>query len=403
MTGVQTCALPIYLENEISAKKEKFFSETEVGSVITGEVKSFTSFGAFIDLGGFDGLLHINDMSWGHVTRPKDYVKKDQKIELKVIILDPAKQNINLPLKHFTPDPWTIFETKYAVDDIVKGKVTKLVDFGAFIEIEEGIEGLVHISELSWVKRVKHPDEVLSIGDEVETKILGYDLESGRVSLGLKQVLQNPWDSIEDTFPIGHRLKAKIVKITNAGAFVELSEGIDGFLHVDDISWTRRVKNPGSILKTGEEIEVAIIDVDKTAHRIRLGVKQLSDDPWNYLRQNFPKNSSIDGEITNITDFGVFVKVIGGIEGLVSKYNLVEPGADDNRDEDYLSRFRTGQKVKALVTEINPKTQRLSLSIKDYEKNIQRKELSKYIHDEDGESTTTFGDFLKELDHDSQK
>ena len=392
-----------YLENEISAKKEKFFSETEVGSVITGEVKSFTSFGAFIDLGGFDGLLHINDMSWGHVTRPKDYVKKDQKIELKVIKLDPEKQKINLSLKHFTPDPWTIFETKYAVDDIVKGKVTKLVDFGAFIEIEEGIEGLVHISELSWVKRVKHPDEVLSIGDEVETKILGYDLESGRVSLGLKQVLQNPWDSIEDTFPIGHRLKAKIVKITNAGAFVELSEGIDGFLHVDDLSWTRRVKNPGSILKTGEEIEVAIIDVDKPAHRIRLGVKQLSDDPWNYLRQNFPKNSPIDGEITNITDFGVFVKVFGGIEGLVSKYNLVEPGADDNRDEDYLSRFRTGQKVKALVTEINPKTQRLSLSIKDYEKNIQRKELSKYIHDEDGESTTTFGDFLKELDHDSQK
>ncbi len=342
-------------------------------------------------------------MSWGHVTRPKEYVKKDQKIELKVIKLDPEKQKINLSLKHFTPDPWTIFENKYAVDDIVKGKVTKLVDFGAFIEIEEGIEGLVHISELSWVKRVKHPDEVLSIGDEVETKILGYDLESGRVSLGLKQVLQNPWDSIEDTFPIGHRLKAKIVKITNAGAFVELSEGIDGFLHVDDLSWTRRVKNPGSILKTGEEIEVAIIDVDKTAHRIRLGVKQLSDDPWNYLRQNFPKNSPIDGEITNITDFGVFVKVIGGIEGLVSKYNLVEPGADDNRDEDYLSRFKTGQKVKALVTEINPKTQRLSLSIKDYEKNIQRKELSKYIHDEDGESTATFGDFLKELDQDSLK
>ncbi|MCK5200941.1 MAG: S1 RNA-binding domain-containing protein, partial [Spirochaetales bacterium] len=196
--------------------------------------------------------------------------------------------------------------------------------------------------------------------------------------------------------------KAKIVKITNVGAFIELSEGIDGFLHVDDLSWTRRVKNPGSILKTGEEIEVAIIEIDKKAHRIRLGVKQLSDDPWDYLRKNFPKNSYIDGEITNITDFGVFVKVIGGIEGLVSKYNLVEPGADDSRDEDYLSRFKTGQKVKALITEINSKTQRLSLSIKDYEKGIQRKELSKYIHDEDGESTATFGDFLKGLDQDSQ-
>lgn len=391
-----------YLEKEISAKKEKFFKETEIDSIITGVVKSFTSFGAFIDLGGFDGLLHINDMSWGHVTRPKDYVKKDEKIELKIIKLDPEGQKINLSLKHFTPDPWSVFEDKYAVDDIVKGKVTKLSDFGAFIEIEEGIEGLVHISELSWVKRVKHPREILTIGDEVETKILGYDLGSGRVSLGLKQVLQNPWDDIEKTFPIGHKLKAKIVKLTNAGAFIELTEGIDGFLHVDDLSWTRRVKNPGSMLKVGEEIEVAILDIDKVAHRIRLGYKQLSDDPWNYLKKNFPKNSPIDGEITNVTDFGVFVKVIGDIEGLVSKYNLVEPGADDSRDEDYLSRFKAGQKVKALITEINPKAQRLSLSIKDYEKSIERKEISKYIHDEDDGSTATFGDFLKDMDSDSQ-
>jgi small subunit ribosomal protein S1 len=391
-----------FLELEISAKKENFFKETQLNDIVNGEVKSFTSFGAFIDLGGFDGLLHINDMSWGHVTRPKDYVKKDQKIELKVIKLDPDSQKINLSIKHFTPDPWSIFEDKYRAGDIVKGRVTKLSDFGAFIEIEEGIEGLVHISELSWVKRVKHPGELLTIGDEVETKILGYDLESGRVSLGLKQVLQNPWDNIEDTFPVGHRQKCKIVKITNAGAFLELSEGIDGFLHVDDLSWTRRVKNPGSMLKVDEEIEIVVIDIDKKAHRIRLGYKQLSDDPWNYLKKNFPKNSPIEGEITNITDFGVFVKVIGDIEGLVSKYNLVEPGADDSRDEDYLSRFKTGQKVKALITELNPKAQRLSLSIKDYEKSIERKEISKYIHDEDDGSTATFGDFLKGMDSDSK-
>ncbi|MCF6335606.1 MAG: S1 RNA-binding domain-containing protein, partial [Spirochaetales bacterium] len=381
----------------------KCFSETELGAVFSGEVKSFTSFGAFIDLGGFDGLLHINDMSWGNVTRPKDYVKKDQKIELKIIRLDPETQKINLSLKHFTPDPWTVFEEHYGVGDIVKGKVTKLADFGAFIEIEEGIEGLVHISELSWVKRVKHPGELLTIGDEVETKILGYDLESGRVSLGLKQVLQNPWDNIEESFPVGHRLKAKVVKLTNAGVFIELTEGIDGFLHVDDLSWTKKIKNPGSVIKTGEEVEVAIISIDKEAQRIRLGLKQLSDDPWKYLRENFPKNSVIDGEITNITDFGVFVKVIGDIEGLVSKYNLVEPGADDSRDEDYLSRFKTGQKVKAIIIELNPRTQRLSLSIKDYQKSIQRKELSKYIHDEDGESTAAFGDFLKQMDSDSQE
>ncbi|MCK4514117.1 MAG: S1 RNA-binding domain-containing protein, partial [Spirochaetaceae bacterium] len=210
-----------WLEEEAAHKKQQFFEHVEIGDVVEGAVKSFTSFGAFVDLGGFDGLLHINDMSWGHVTRPKDYVKRGQKLALKVIRMDHDNQKINLSLKHLTEDPWNHFEDKYAADQVVKGRVTKLTDFGAFIELEEGIEGLAHISELSWVKRISHPKELLNIGDDVETKILDYDVAAGRVSLGLKQVLPNPWSSIAESYPEGMRLTRTVKKLTNAGAFVE--------------------------------------------------------------------------------------------------------------------------------------------------------------------------------------
>ncbi|WP_461248404.1 S1 RNA-binding domain-containing protein, partial [Treponema sp. R6D11] len=215
------------MEEEHDTKRKAFFENTPIGTDVTGIVKSFTSFGAFIDLGGFDGLLHINDMSWGHVTRPKDYVKKGQEIKLKVIRIDNKEKRINLSLKHYTDDPWVHFEEKYHVNDIVKGKVTKLTDFGAFIELEEGIEGLAHISEFSWVKKIQKPQDLLKSGDVVECMILGYDLQAGRVSLGLKQVQENPWDAIEEKYPVGSRIKRKVVKITSAGAFIELENGID--------------------------------------------------------------------------------------------------------------------------------------------------------------------------------
>ncbi len=388
-----------WLEQEIARKKEEFFSTAQVGDEIEGVVKSFTSFGAFIDLGGFDGLLHINDMSWGHVVRPKDYVKKGQKILLKIVKIDPEEQKINLSLKHFTPDPWMLFEQKYHVNDIVNGRVTKLTDFGAFIEIEEGIEGLAHISELSWVKRIKHPKELLSVGDEVETMILSYDIEKGRVSLGLKQVYPNPWDTIAESYPVGLRLKRPVRKITNAGAFIELEEGIDGFLHVDDISWTRKIKHPSNILKVNEEVEVVVLEIDKENRRIRLGIKQLSDDPWKALQETYPPGAVMEGEVTSVTDFGVFVKVDFGIEGLINKYNLYAPGVDI--PEDFSGDFKTGDTVKAVLTDINPHNQKLSLSIKEYQKNLQRKELSKYIHDDDESATVTLGDMLKQKEQES--
>jgi small subunit ribosomal protein S1 len=383
-----------WLEEETTAKQQEFFENTPIGSEITGVVKSFTSFGAFIDLGGFDGLLHINDMSWGHVTRPKDFVKKGQEITVKVIRIDPKEKRINLSLKHFTDDPWVHFEDKYHVNDIVKGRVTKLTDFGAFIELEEGIEGLAHISEFSWVKKIQSPGDILSIGDEVECMVLGYDLQAGRVSLGLKQAGDNPWSSIQEKYPVGTRLTRKVTKITNTGAFIELEEGIDGFLHGDDISWTKKVKHPGSELSAGQEVEVMVISVDRNNHNVRLGIKQLSEDPWQNFASVYKPGSQVEGEVSSVTDFGIFVRVPGGIEGLIHKTNL--PENREETPEDALKRYQPGDKITAVVLELQPEKQKASFSIRDYQKKMQRDELSRYMaKEESGDSTFTLGDFLK--------
>ncbi|MBE6344292.1 MAG: 30S ribosomal protein S1 [Spirochaetaceae bacterium] len=384
-----------YLEDSMTTNRDNFFNNISIGDTVKGTVKSFTSFGAFIDLGGFDGLLHINDMSWGHVTRPKDFVKKGQEIELKVIRLDPEEKRINLSLKHFSEDPWLHFEDKYHVEDVVKGKVTKLTDFGAFIELEEGIEGLAHISEFSWVKKINKASDMVKIGDEVECMILGYDIQAGRVSLGLKQVTDNPWDSIADKYPVGTKLTRKVVKLTNAGAFVELEEGIDGFLHVDDLSWTKKIKHPGSELTVGQEIEVMVIENDMDNHKIRLGVKQLSEDPWQQFCSVYKPGSTFEGEIVSIADFGVFVKAPGGIEGLVNKSNL-----SDNRDEPFeeaVKKYSVGDKINVYVVDVNPDKQKAAFSVKEYKRKQQRDEISQYMtSSNDGDDGAyTLGDLLK--------
>ncbi len=385
-----------WLEEDIDKRREAFFQTVQIGDSVKGVVKSFTSFGAFIDLGGFDGLLHINDMSWGHVTRPKDYVRKGQEIELKVIRLEPEEKRINLSLKHFSQDPWFTFEEKYHVNDIVKGKVTKLTDYGAFIELEEGIEGLAHISEFSWVKKVHKPEDMLKPGDLVDCMILGYDIQAGKVSLGLKQVQVNPWDSINDNYPVGMRLTRKIVKVTNAGAFIELEEGIDGFLHVDDVSWTSRIKNPSSVLHEGEEIEVVVIESSPEERNVRLGVKQLSEDPWRSFAKAFRLGSIVEGTVSNVTDFGVFVKVQGDIDGLIKKQDL-----SSDREEswdDALKKYSAGMAVKAVVVDLNPDRQKLGLSIRDLVQRQQREEISKFMQNEEADGGFTIGDLLKERD-----
>jgi len=388
-----------FMEENLDTKRKDFFENTPIGTDVTGTVKSFTSFGAFIDLGGFDGLLHINDMSWGHVTRPKDFVKKGQEIKLKVIRIDRQEKRINLSLKHYSDDPWVHFEEKYHVNDIVKGKVTKLTDFGAFIELEEGIEGLAHISEFSWLKKVQKPQDMLKPGDLVECMILGYDLQAGRVSLGLKQVQENPWEAIEKKYAVGSRITRKVVKVTNAGAFIELEEGIDGFLHADDMSWTRKGKNFG--LAAGQEIEVMVISIDAESRNIKLGIKQLSEDPWKDFNDNYKPGSPVEGEIASITDFGLFLRIPGGIEGLIHKTNLVE-----NRDEDpdeALKKYKVGDKLKAVVFEVHSDKQKVAFSLRDYQKKVQREEISRYMTgEESSDSTYTLGAILKSKNSSSE-
>lgn len=384
-----------YLEEQTDEKRDAFFESVKIDDTVKGTVKSFTSFGAFIDLGGFDGLLHINDMSWGHVARPKDFVKKGQEIELKVIRLDPQEKRINLSLKHFSEDPWVHFEDKYHVNDIVKGKVTKLTDFGAFIELEEGIEGLVHVSEFSWTKKINKPSDMVKVGDEVECMILGYDIQAGRVSLGLKQVAENPWDTISEKYPAGTKVNGKVVKLTNAGAFVELEDGIDGFLHAEDISWTKKVKHPGSELSVGQELEVVVIDCAPENRRIRVGIKQLTDNPWKQFAEEYKPGSTLSGEITSITDFGVFVKAPNGIEGLVNKANLSED--KETPYEEAVKKYNVGDKINVFVVDVKVDKEQVAFSVREFKKKQQRDEISQYMSNSgsEGDSGYTLGDFLK--------
>jgi len=389
-----------YLEEEIDTKRDAFFNSVQIGDTVKGTVKSFTSFGAFIDLGGFDGLLHINDMSWGHVARPKDFVKKGQEIELKVIRLDPAEKRINLSLKHFTEDPWIHFEEKYHVNDVVKGKVTKLTEFGAFVELEEGIEGLVHISEFSWTKKVSKPGDMVTVGQEVEAMILGYDIQAGRVSLGFKQATDNPWDTIAEKYPVGKKVSGKVVKITNIGAFVSLEEGIDGFLHADDISWTKKVKHPGSELSVDQEIDAVILECDPEARRIKIGIKQLTDDPWKAFAEEYKPGSTLEGEITSITDFGIFVKAPNGIEGLVNKSNL-----SDDKDvpfEEAVTKYKVGDKINVFVVDVKVEKEQVAFSVREYKRKQQRDELSQYMSsaNDDDDGAYTLGDMLKSQKND---
>ena len=382
-----------YLEEQINENRDKFFAEVKIGDTVKGTVKSFTSFGAFIDLGGFDGLLHINDMSWGHVTRPKDFVKKGQEIELKVIRLDPEGKRINLSLKHFSEDPWMHFEDRYHVNDIVKGKVTKLTEFGAFIELEEGIEGLAHISEFSWTKKINKPSDMVKEGDEVECMILGYDIQAGRVSLGLKQVTANPWDTIAEKYPVNTKIKGKVVKITNSGAFIQLEEGIDAFLAGEDLSWTKKVKHPGSEIKVDQELDVIVIECDAEQHRIRVGVKQLTDNPWIAFASEHKAGTTLEGEVTSITDFGIFVKAPEGIEGLVNKANLSEDR--DTPFEEAVKKYNVGDKVNVYVVSVDVDKEKVAFSVREYKRAQERNEISQYMSSSNSDSAYTIGDSLK--------
>lgn len=349
----------VLLEKERELQREKTLHTLEEGTVLKGTVKNITDYGAFIDLGGIDGLLHITDISWKRINHPSEVLKMGETIDVKILKYDQEKTRVSLGLKQITDDPWAEADMRYPKNAKVKGKVVNLTDYGAFIEIEDGIEGLIHVSEMSWTKRVKHPSSIINLGDEVEAIVLDIDKENRRMSLGLKQTQPNPWDELVNKYPPGTKFKGEVRNVTDFGLFVEVEEGIDGLVHVSDLTWSNKIKNPHDVYKKGDLIEAVVLNVDPTAERFSLGIKQLSKDPWQAAMENYPVGTEIEGELAKATDFGLFIKVEEDIEGLVHVSEI-----SDEKVEDPSSKFKVGEKIKAVVLSMDPSERKMGLSIK---------------------------------------
>jgi len=379
-----------YLEEKREKQITEFFNNRLVGDVVDGVVKDVVNYGAFVDIGGIDGLLHTNDMSWGRVDNPRKYLGSGDTISCKILSLDEQNRKVSLGLKQLTEDPWETFEERYQRGNRYKGNVKKITNFGAFVELEEGIEGLLHVSELSWTKRVNHPKEVLNVDQQVEVMLLDYDLEKRNLSLGLKQVLPNPWDDIDTRYPVGSKVTTKVTRLTKFGVLLELEEGIEGLLHVDDISWTKQLKNPASQFTKGQSVDVLVLSFDKENHKVKLGLKQLLDNPWSSLKEKHPKGSIVTGTVTSVVDFGVFIRVDEDIEGLIHISQL-----SNQRVEDPHTVCKVGDEMKAAVLDIDEKKKKVTLSVKEYLNHLEEKEMVKYL-DNDGAKTSsvTLGDLI---------
>ena len=359
------------IEQERSEKRQKFMDSVNVGDRVNGTVKNLTDFGAFIDLDGMDGLLHITDMSWGRLGHPSELVKVGQQVEVQVLDINKEKERVSLGLKQLQKNPWDQIEERFPAGQKVKGKITNLVPYGAFVELEEGVEGLIHVSELSWTKRIMRPSDILSVGQEVEAVVLGVNKDEQKISLGLRQLEANPWDEIEKKFTIGSRVKGTIRNMTAYGAFVELDEGIDGMIHVSDLSWTRKINHPSEVFKKGDEVEAEVIDIDKTNQRISLGIKQLSEDPWKNIDQKYKIGDLVKGQVTKLASFGAFVQLQDDIDGLVHISQLSEDHVAKVKDV-----LKVGQEVEARVIKVDKVERRIGLSIKaaNYSEEQLRKE-----------------------------
>ncbi|WP_375793366.1 30S ribosomal protein S1 [Chlamydia sp. 12-01] len=349
------------LEAERISKKAELIEQITIGERRRGVVKNITDFGVFLDLDGIDGLLHITDMTWKRIRHPSEMVELNQELEVIILSVDKEKGRVALGLKQKEHNPWEDIEKKYPPGKRVTGKIVKLLPYGAFIEIEEGIEGLIHVSEMSWVKNVVDPSEVVNKGDEVEAIVLSIQKDEGKISLGLKQTEHNPWDNIEEKYPIGLHVHAEIKNLTNYGAFVELEPGIEGLIHISDMSWIKKVSHPSELFKKGSTVEAVILSVDKESKKITLGVKQLSSNPWNEIEEMFPTGSNISGVVTKITAFGAFVELQNGIEGLIHVSELSEKPF--SKIEDIIS---IGDSVSAKVIKLDPDHKKVSLSVKEY-------------------------------------
>jgi len=374
------------LEQQLNVKKEEMLSTLVEGQVVTGTIKNVTEYGAFVDLGGIDGLLHITDMSWGRISHPSEILKVGDKMEVVVLKYDREKQKVSLGIKQKTEDPWLAASQKYSVGSRVSGKVVSLTDYGAFVELEHGVEGLIHVSEMSWTQRVKHPSKVVAVGDVVETQVLAVDPSGKRISLGMKQIEPNPWHSINDRYPVGAEVEGKVKTITDFGAFIGLEEGIDGLIHISDLSWTRHVKHPSEVLKKGQKTKAVVLSIDAQKERISLGLKQLTPDPWDKAILDRYKVGQVETvKVTKVADFGAFVELEHGIEGLI-------PSSEMTKDA---PAIKEGDEMTARVIKVDKGERKIALSVKVKNKDDDRSTLKDYMQQQE-KPDTTIGALLKE-------
>ena len=352
------------LEEKRQNSRAETLQQLEENSLIAGVVKNITEYGIFVDLGGIDGLLHITDMSWGRVNHPSEMFSMGDKLEVMVLKFDKEKERVSLGLKQITADPWVSVDEKYPINKKIKGKVVSITDYGVFVELEKGIEGLVHISEMSWSRHIKHPSKIVSIRDEVDAVVLTLDKEKKRISLGMKQMEANPWVEIEEKYPVGTEVIGTIRNLTDFGAFIELEDGVDGLIHISDLSW-KKIKHPSETLKKKDEVKAMVLNIDKENCRISLGVKQLEPDPWDDIAKNYSIGMAVDGEIIKITGFGAFAEFGDGLEGLI---HITQLGSENVSQPDQV--VKVGQKIKAKIIKVDTSSKKIALSIKAFNENL---------------------------------
>jgi len=391
MRGNVVVSRRLLLEKERESLKKEILKVLEEGVILEGTVKNITHYGAFVDLGGIDGILHISDMSWGRISHPSEVVKVGDRIKIVVLKFDAERERISLGMKQIIPDPWNSVAENYPVGTRVRGKVLSLMDYGAFVELEKGIEGLIHVSEMSWTKKVSHPSKVVQVGETVEVVVLNVDPGHRRISLGLKQVLPNPWEQMREKYPVGGVIKGPVRNVTDFGIFVGVEEGIDGLVHVSDLHWTKKIKHPSELYRKGDIVEAKVLSVDVQNERLSLGIKQLTTDPWQIVAQRYPAGAKVKGEVTNVPDFGVFVRLEEGVEGLIHISQLSVERVDKPS-----SLFKVGDPVEAEVIHVDPRERKLGLSIRALRKTEERQEMENYLKKEKEAGRFSFESILNE-------